>query len=156
MSEHRATILWTRKDHPFAGGAYDRTHTIRYQGGSELVASSAPQYAGNPALPNPEEQLAAAVSTCHMLTFLALASKRGYVVDTYRDEAASVLGPGDDKRIGVTDVRLQPEVIFRGPKEPTQEELAKLHETAHDGCFVARALKARVHIEPARRPEPAR
>jgi organic hydroperoxide reductase OsmC/OhrA len=81
MSEHKATINWERNGADFGYKNYSRDHVWRFENGVETPASAAPAYLGNPQRVDPESAFVAALSSCHMLTFLALASNKGFVVD---------------------------------------------------------------------------
>ena len=83
MSEHKVTLEWKRGTEDFSYESYNRDHVLVFEGGVRVPGSADPAYRGNPAHVNPEEGLAAALSSCHMLTFLALAAKKRFVVDQY-------------------------------------------------------------------------
>jgi organic hydroperoxide reductase OsmC/OhrA len=83
-----------------------------------------------------------------MLTFLALAARKRYVVDAYRDQAVSVLGKDPAGNWAMTRVILRPEVRFGGEVTPSDEELRQLHDRAHHGCFIANSVKSEVIVEP--------
>jgi organic hydroperoxide reductase OsmC/OhrA len=118
-----------------------------FEGGSRVTASAAPGYRGNPALVNPEEAFVAALSSCHMLTFLAVAAKRKFIVDTYSDRAVGFLEKNVKGKLAITRVILRPAVAFSGPTIPTKEQLAALHEEAHHGCFIANSVTTDVTVE---------
>ncbi|MCI1728843.1 MAG: OsmC family protein [Chiayiivirga sp.] len=147
MSEHRIALDWRRDGHASAHDTYSRAHTIRFSGGQALRNSSAPDYFGDAALANPEELLVAALSSCHMLTFLAVAAKRGFVVERYVDDAVGVLEKNSDGKPAVTRVRLRPQVEFGGEKQPDATELDNLHHKAHQHCIVANSVKTEVEVE---------
>jgi organic hydroperoxide reductase OsmC/OhrA len=119
MSEHRATVHWNRQDKSFTPKEYSREHLWTFEGGSEVRASAAPKYLGDPALVDPEEAFVAALSSCHMLTFLALAARDGFVVDDYEDGAVGFMERNAEKRIAITRVVLSPK-ITRATREGTQ------------------------------------
>jgi len=148
MSEHRASLQWKRNTPDFKYETYDRTHTIRFEGGSSIQASSAVEYLGKKEFMNPEQALAAALSSCHFLTFLALAAKYRFVVDEYEDEAVAVLGENDQKKMAVTRVTLRPKVKFSGDKVPDAEKLKELHEKSHALCFISNSVLCPVLVEP--------
>src|SRR6185503_8146006 len=77
MSEHHATIVWARRSADFTYMTYNREHDWRFKGGVVVEASAAPQYRGSANHPDPEDAFVASLSSCHMLTFLAIAAKRG-------------------------------------------------------------------------------
>ena len=81
-----------------------------------------------------------------MLTFLALAANRGYVVDEYRDAAVAVLDKNAEGKMAVVKATLTPKVSFSGDKRPTPDEYAKLHERAHAACFIANSVKTAVDV----------
>lgn len=148
MSEHRATISWTRNtDAPFTVDTYTRDHRVTMETGLVFPASSAPDYKGNPSLTNPEEMLVGAISSCHMLTFLAVCAKKGLVVERYEDEAVGVLERPEGQRMQVARCTLRPLATFSG-EAPSAETIAQLHESAHRGCFIANSVKTAVAIEP--------
>jgi len=145
MSEHLAVDKKKKKGSEFTYEKYDRTHKIRFEGGKEILGSSAPEFLGNAEYPNPEQMLAAALSACHMLTFLAIAAKSRLTVESYEDEAVATLGPGADKKLTVTKVVLRPRIRM---SEVTAEKFASLHEKSHANCFIALAVKCEVLVEP--------
>ena len=147
MSEHRVDVAWERNGGPFEYESFDRTHRWSFPGGPQLDASSAPEYHGSADMPNPEQALAVALSSCHMLTFLALAARKRLVVESYRDEATAHLGKDTEGRLAVTRVVLRPRVEFAGEPQP-REALARLHEQAHKHCFIASSVRSEVAVEP--------
>ena len=101
---------------------------------------------GNPAAANPETLLLASLASCHMLTFLAILSKRGYSVAHYSDRAVGTLGKNAEGRMAITHCRLNPVVGFYGDMQPDAAELRKFHESAHRNCFIANTLNCVVEI----------
>jgi len=146
MSEHRASIHWSRNGHEFTHKEYSRDHVWTFVGGSEVFASAAPHYLGNPARVDPEEAFVASVSSCHMLTFLALAARDGFVVDRYQDEAVGQLEREENKRLAITRITLRPTISWGG-SPPSEEQLAKLHASAHRHCFIANSVKTEISVE---------
>jgi len=147
MSEHRATVHWNRQDKSFTPKEYSREHLWTFEGGSEVRASAAPKYLGDPALIDPEEAFVAALSSCHMLTFLALAARDGFVVDDYEDGAVGLMERNAEKRIAITRVVLNPKITWGG-EAPKQEKLDELHENAHKHCFIANSVTTKIEVEP--------
>ncbi|NOS99561.1 MAG: OsmC family peroxiredoxin [Phycisphaerales bacterium] len=147
MSEHTAAIRWSRTSDDFSYASYNREHTWAFDGGVEVPASAAPQYKGDPACVDPEEALVAGLSACHMLTFLAVASKKGLVVDTYDDDPVGVLEKNEDGKLAVTRVTLRPLVTFGGDA-PSDAMLRDLHHAAHDACFLANSVRTHIDVEP--------
>jgi len=149
MSEHRATIRWQNSGATLDYGQFSRDHTWAVKEGRlTLPASSAPAYRGNPDAMDPEDALVAALASCHMLTFLAIAAKKRLVVASYADAAVGWLEPDAAGRLAVTRVELRPAVRFAAGTAPSAADYAKLHEQAHRGCFIANSVKTAVTILP--------
>lgn len=148
MSEHRAAIAWTRQTPEFTYDTYNRAHEWSFDAGVTVPASAAPAYKGEADRVDPEEAFVASVASCHMLTFLAVAAKRRFVVDAYHDEAAGVLEKDADGRLAITRVTLRPRVAFGGERAPTADEIRQLHDQAHHACFIANSVKSEVVVEP--------
>jgi organic hydroperoxide reductase OsmC/OhrA len=148
MSEHRATIEWKRETPDFAYETYNRDHDWRFDAGVTVRASATPAYQGNESCVDPEEAFVASLASCHTLTFLAIAARKKYVVDDYRDEAVGVLEKDAGGRLAITRVALRPQVRFGGEKQTTPEELRQLHDQAHHACFIANSVKTEVVVEP--------
>ena len=147
MSEHRASVRWARGDVPFSYEGYPCRHRWTFGGGAALDGSSAPEYLGDAALPNPEEALVVALSSCHMLSFLAIAARKRLSVDAYEDEAVGHMEKNAEGRLAVTRVELRPRVRFTGAA-PDKAELARLHAQAHHVCFIANSVKTEVTVTP--------
>ena len=146
MSEHKATVHWSRQDTPFTQKEYPRDHVWKFEGGSEVRASAAPQYLGNDALVDPEQAFVASLSSCHMLTFLAWAARGGFVIDEYEDAAVGLMARNAEKRIAITRVVLRPKITWGG-EPPNPEELQKLHENAHKHCFIANSVTTEIEVK---------
>lgn len=152
MSEHAASIRWGRGEAVFSDNKYSRAHTWRFDGGVEVPASSSPQVVPPPlsavAAVDPEEALVAALSSCHMLWFLAIAGKRGFVVDRYEDDALGTMGKNADGKLAIVRVVLRPRVAFVGERRPSSEQHAAMHHEAHERCYVANSVRSEVACEP--------
>lgn len=148
MSEHRAAVRWERGGAPFTYEGYSRRHRWTFGGGAELDGSSAPEYLGDASLPNPEEALVVALSSCHMLSFLAIAARKRLTVESYEDDAVGHMEKNAEGRLAVTKVELRPRAHFSGPNAPDATALAKLHEQAHHACFIANSVKTEVTVRP--------
>ena len=149
MSEHKATIKWARNGVDFGYKNYPRDHAWVFERGLEVKASAAPQYLGNPQLVDPESAFVAALSSCHMLTFLALASNKGFVVDSYEDSAVGHVEKNAKGKLAVTRVELHPKIVYSGAKLPAQADLDWLHDKAHRECFIANSVTTEVRVLPA-------
>ena len=147
MSEHSASVAWTRQGLPFTYEGYSRDHAIGFENGQTAMGSAAPDYLGNRAALNPETLLLGALASCHMLTFLAVAAKRGYVIENYSDQAIGMLGKNAEGRMAISQCRLRPRIVFSGEKIPDPAELARLHVKAHENSFIANSICTEVTIE---------
>jgi organic hydroperoxide reductase OsmC/OhrA len=148
MSEHKVTLTWQRGDKPFEYQKYSRDHTWKFDGGHEMQASAAPAYLGNPQHVDPEEAYVASLSSCHMLTFLAIACKQKFLLDEYVDEAVGYMEKNPDGKLAITRVTLKPRLKFSGEKQPSGEELDKMNHAAHEQCFIANSVKTEITVEP--------
>lgn len=148
MTQHKLTISWNRNNQPFNVEKYSRQHQLDFQNGIVIRGSAAEAFHGDSDCVDPEQVYAASVSSCHMLTFLAIVSKKNYVVDEYRDEAEAVLSKNDEGQLCVTQVKLNPVVKFSGEIIPDQETLERLHQAAHHHCFIANSVTAKIYINP--------
>ncbi len=150
MSKHIAIVDWKRTGPDFLKGKYSREHTWTFDGGVSVAASSSPSVVpapyANPANVDPEEAFVAAIASCHMLTFLFVASKQGFIVDTYHDEAAGVMAKNDRGVPWVTAVTLNPKIVYGSEKRPTREQEDKLHHEAHEQCFIANSVKTEITV----------
>lgn len=153
MTTITARITWQRGGAPFLDKRYSRTHTWRFDGGSEIRASTSPHVVtpplSDPAAVDPEEAFVASLSSCHMLWFLSIAVKRGFVVDSYDDCAEGELAAGEDGRLRMTRVVLRPATTWAGERRPSDAEVRGMHEAAHAECFIARSVNSTVTVEPA-------
>ena len=150
MSGHKATIRWKRTSADFLKGKYSREHTWTFDGGATVSASPSPSVVpvpfSNPALVDPEEAFVASVSSCHMLTFLYLASKQGFIVDAYDDEAVGVMTKNDGGVPWISAITLHPRIAYGGERRPTPAEEDHLHHAAHEQCFIANSIKTEVRV----------
>lgn len=146
MSEHKATIEWARGGADFGIRNYSRNHVWRYDNGLETPASATPAYLGDPTRVDPETAFVAALSSCHMLTFLAVASTKGFVVDSYVDHAVGFLEKNAAGKVAVARAELHPKIVFGGDKQPSEAELAALHDAAHKGCFISNSVTTAVSV----------
>ncbi len=139
------TVNWQTS--PAEEGEFCRDHSITFGSGQTIQASSAPEYKGNGQNVNPEESLLAALSSCHMLTFLAIAHLKRLPVTSYVDNATAELGKNEAGKLAVTKMVLNPKVMLAEGVEVSQETLEKIHEKAHVNCFIANSLATDIHIK---------
>ena len=152
MSEYLATISWKRGDDAVVDQRYRRAYEWSVDGGLTVPASASPHSVrppmSDPSAIDPEEAFVASISSCHMLWFLWGASRRGFRVDSYRDEAVGVMEKNADGRMAVTWVTLRPHVVFGGDSAPTADDLRELHDAAHHECYIATSVRTEIRIEP--------
>jgi organic hydroperoxide reductase OsmC/OhrA len=147
MSEHHATITWQRSSADFTWQTYNRAHEWRFKTVT-VPASAAKEYRGDETRVNPEDALVAALSACHMLTFLAVAAKRKLSLDAYEDDAVGVLEKNAAGQLAITRVTLQPRIVWSPGVAVSAQDLAKMHHDAHEGCFIASSVKTEVTVTP--------
>src|SRR5688500_16441056 len=152
MSTYSAKITW-KNDSPesFTKNQYTRGHTWSFDGGVEVPASSSPHAVRVPfsveEAVDPEEALVAATSSCHMLTFLWVAAKKGFVIDSYEDDAVGEMTEGDGGKQWVSKITLDPKIEWSGETQPTADEIAEMHHAAHEACYIANSIKSEVVVE---------
>jgi len=149
MAEHRAIVRWAFGGGDFPKGRYSREHTWSFDGGLTLPASSSPSVVplphSNPANVDPEEAFVASIASCHLLTFLDLARRAGFTIDSYEDEAVGVLEKNEAGVRWVSSVVLRPRIVYVG-EAPSSERVKELHDAAHHGCFIANSVKTSIRV----------
>jgi len=149
MAEHHIQLSWYKGDAAFTYNDYPRNHAIAFKNGQErLTASAAPAYKGDATKADPEDLLVASLSSCHMLSFLAIASKKKVTVTSYEDDAVGFLendsSNGKGGTLWITRVILRPRVVC----DADAATLAEIHHLAHQACFIANSVKTDVRVEP--------
>jgi organic hydroperoxide reductase OsmC/OhrA len=151
MSTYVATVDW-RCDGDFATRRYSRGHTLGFEGGLTVPGTAGPanvnpRYAVEGAL-DPEQAFTASIAACHMLWFLDIAARAGFVIESYTDDAEGTLAAGPGGKQVMTRVVLRPHAVFTGGRQPTPIELDALHQEAHEECFIANSVRSGIVIEP--------
>lgn len=150
MAEHKATIIWKGGTGDFLKGQFTREHTWTFDGGLSVAASAAPAVVppplSNPEGVDPEEAFVASLSSCHMLTFLFFAYRKGVEVASYEDEAVGLMAKGENGVPWVSQISLNPKVVYTGEKHLTRAEEGQLHQQAHHYCYIANSIKTRVVV----------
>jgi len=150
MSEHIARVRWALLGPNFLRGQYSREHTWSFDGGLTVAASPAPSVVpapwSNPAHVDPGEAFVAAIASCHMLTFLWLASRAGYSVTDYDDAAVGIMTRNERGVPWVSRVTLRPRINWLQDQPPPAEAVAHLHHQAHEQCFIANSVKTEIVI----------
>jgi organic hydroperoxide reductase OsmC/OhrA len=151
MKAHVVEIDWKRDGSAFTDHKYSRAHVWRFDGGAEVPASSSPDIVrlpfSDPRAVDPEEAYVASLSSCHMLWFLDLVARDGYVVDRYVDHAEGFLTRNDHGKLWLSRVVLAPRVRFSGSKLPTDAIVDDLHHRAHEECFLANAVRTEIVMQ---------
>lgn len=146
MSELSIELNWERQAPKLRPGQYSNAHTVHYNDNHQLPADAAPDWGGDASLTNPEQALAAALSSCHLMTFLALAAKAKWPVALFRVRAVAYLGKDSRGRMSVAKIDLHPVVEFDDGFEVDDADLEKMHARAHRYCFIANALSDEVEV----------
>jgi len=152
MSEYFAKVAWNRQPNEiYTDNKYSRGHTWKFDGGAVVQASSSPHIVPLPysveANVDREEGFIPSLSSCHMLFVLGIAGKRRFVVDSYIDNPVGIMEKDTEGNVSMTRVTLRPKVIFAGEKQPSIEQLAKMHHQSHDQCFIANSVKTEIFTE---------
>ena len=147
MSKISIDLIWKLEDGAMSPGKYSNKHEITFTPNTRIVADSAPDWRGNELNTNPEQTLAASLSSCHMMTFLALAAKMNWPVSSYKDNATATLGKNSEGKMSVTKIELNPKVRFSGGFSVNIEEMKKVQERAHRYCFIANSLSNDVKVK---------
>jgi organic hydroperoxide reductase OsmC/OhrA len=153
MAQHGARLVWQRDaGEAFTDQRYSRRHTLHFDGGMVLPASSSPSVVPLPmsdaAAVDPEEMFVASLASCHMLWFLSIAAGRGWCVEHYADDATGTLARDALGRLAMTTVCLRPQVVFGGESRPGTDEQLAMHHAAHAACFIANSVRTEVRCEP--------
>lgn len=152
MAQHTATVSWSRFDAAFTDNRYSRAHRWMFDGGATIPASSSPHVVpvpmSDPIGVDPEEAFVASLSSCHMLWFLSIAARRGFVVDHYEDQAVGTMARNDAGRLAMTRVVLRPDVAFSGALVPTADDVRAMHEQAHHECYISNSVRTDVVVLP--------
>ena len=145
MNELSINIEWNLQEESLKPETFSKNHKI-YINDNIFNAGSAPEYGGKENEINPEQSLAASISSCHMMTFLALAAKMRWPVKSYKDKALAFLGKNSKGKMCVNKIELNPKIVFEGDFSVSSEEMDKMQDRSHRYCFVANSLSDEVEI----------
>jgi organic hydroperoxide reductase OsmC/OhrA len=149
MATYTADIDWKLPDgDDFPKGRYSRGHTLTFDGGTVVPASASPHVVGKWAVKeavDPEEMLVAALSDCHMLSFLHVARLAGFTVAAYQDPAEGVMEEIAPGKQAITKVVLHPQIEWIG-EAPDEAKLDHLHHEVHEVCVIANSVKTKVTV----------
>lgn len=151
MSEHIATLTWNRGDAAFDYKSYSRNHSWDFGNGTLITASAASDFLGDPDKVDPEQAFVASLSSCHMLTFLAIAAMSKITVESYTDRAVGHLEKNESGKPVITRVDLYPKIEFAEGSAPSDKMLERLHHKAHQECFLANSVTCEIvtHLPPS-------
>ena len=144
---HSIEIIWDLGDQELSPGKYLTDHKVILNENLTIDGGSSPDYGGSVSNINPEQKLAAAVSSCFMMTFLALAAKMKWPVKNYKDKAISYLGKNNEGRMYVNKIELNPQITFDNDFTISDDEMHKMKERSHKYCFIANSLSKDVEIK---------
>ena len=145
---YAVSVTWTGNRGTGTSGylAYDRDHDVTAPGLPAIAASSDPAFRGDRDRWNPELELTAALSQCHMLSYLHLCAAEGITVTAYADDASGTMTETADGGGHFTEVVLRPVVTVSSAD--MIERAASLHEDARAKCFIASSVNFTVRHEP--------
>src|SRR2546423_13205007 len=136
MSIYMADVHWERNNETSTDNRYSRKHVWRFDGGIEVPGSASPHVVPLPLSASeaidPEEAFVVSLSSCHMLWFLSLAAKEGFVVDSYTDQASGWMEKNAAGKLAMTKVVLHPAARFSGESLPSRIQIEELHHQAHE------------------------
>ena len=147
MSKISIDLIWKLENGDLSPGKYSNQHEITFTPNTKIIADSAPDWRGNELNTNPEQTLAASLSSCHMMTFLALAAKMNWPVSGYTDNAIATLGKNSKGKMSVTNIELNPKVTFSKEFSVDENKMKEVQERAHRYCFIANSLSDEVKIK---------
>ena len=147
MSKISIDLIWKLENGELVPGKYSNQHEITFTSNTKIVADSAPDWRGNELNTNPEQTQAASLSSCHMMTFLALAAKMKWPVKTYKDTAIATLGKNLKGLMCVTDIELNPKVEFSNNFSVDVSKMKEVQDRAHRYCFISNSLSKEVKVK---------
>ena len=146
MSNLSVSLEWALQEEELKPDVFSKNHKI-FINNNFFNAGSAPEYGGKDNELNPEQSLAAAMSSCHMMTFLALATKMRWPVKSYKDNAHAFLGKNSKGKMSVSKIELNPIIQFDKNFSVSKEEMDKMQDRSHRYCFIANSLSDEVEIK---------
>ena len=146
MSDLSISLEWFLQENELKPDTFSKNHKIIINN-NIFNAGSAPEYGGKDNELNPEQSLAAAISSCHMMTFLALAAKMRWPVKSYKDSAHAFLGKNSKGKMCVIKIELNPSIEFDNGFVVSKEEMDKMQDRSHRYCFIANSLSKEVEIK---------
>ena len=146
MSKISIDLFWKIGEGIMTPGNYSNEHEIVFTTNNKIIGDSAPDWKGSELNTNPEQTLAASLSSCHMMTFLALVAKMKWPLISYKDSAVATLGKNSKGQMSVVKLELNPKVEFSGEFNVDDTEMKKVQDRAHRYCFIANSLSSEVKV----------
>jgi organic hydroperoxide reductase OsmC/OhrA len=142
--EHHYTthLIWDG-DNTTDYTTYARAHRVLIEGKPVINASADAAFRGDASTHNPEDLFLTAISSCHMLSYLALCAKYGINVLSYEDRATGIMREDGKGGGRFEEVTLHPVVTIANAEQIERAE--KLHERAHELCFIANSCSVPIH-----------
>jgi len=147
MSKITIDLSWKLNKGVMLPGKYSNKHEIKFNNKIAIAGDAAPDWHGDPKYCNPEQALAASISSCHMMTFLALAAKMNWPVSSYTDKATATLGKNSNGKMAVVQIALNPKVYFSNDFLVNQKKMEEVQNRAHRYCFIANSLSDEVIVK---------
>ena len=146
MNDLSINLEWILQEDELKPETFSKNHKININD-NIINAGSAPDYGGKENELNPEQSLAAAISSCHMMTFLALAAKMRWPVKSYKDNAHAFIGKNSKGKMCINKIELNPIIEFDNDFSVSKDEMDKMQDRSHRYCFVANSLSEEVEIK---------
>ena len=147
MSKISIDLSWKIGEGIMTPGNYSNEHEITFTPNTKIIGDSAPDWKGSELNTNPEQALAASLSSCHMMTFLALAAKMKWPLISYTDSAIATLGKNSKGKMLVTNIELNPKIAFSKEFSVDENKIKEVQERAHRYCFIANSLSDEVKVK---------
>ena len=146
MSKIFIDLYWKLGEGKMSPGSYSNKHEIIFTPQIKINGDSAPEWNGNEININPEQTLAASLSSCHMMTFLALVAKMKWPIISYKDKAIASLGKNSKNLMSVTKIELNPKIVFSDNFSIDSSKMKEVQDRAHRYCFIANSLSNEVIV----------
>ena len=147
MAKISIDLTWKINGGVLSPGKYSNKHEIKFNDKIIINGDAAPDWRGDKQNSNPEQTFAASLSSCHMMTFLALAAKMNWPVSSYTDNAIATLGKNSRGKMAVTIIELNPKINFSNDFSVDEKKMKDVQDRAHRYCFIANSLSEEVVVK---------
>lgn len=145
--EYASRIIWTGNtgegNRTYRG--YMRTWDLSAPGKPTVACSNDPLLGGDASKYNPEDMLLSALSACHMLWYLHLASDAGVVVHGYQDDPVGIGETSPDGAGRFIRAVLRPTIELEEGCDTARAD--RIHDEIHKFCFIARSVSFPISCE---------